>query len=182
MHFIFSTCRQGLLVILLSLVPAIGVFAAGTPIAILDFELNDLTLNLTANPVNPEEVVRTSTLQSLLKNALIAKGGYTICAIDSPTQEKANAGLGYLYGHPDVAAELGQSVGADWIVVGRLHKASFLFVYLKAQLINTKTKQVVEQYSVEIKGQQNKITPKGVDRLAQQINDTIRSEASQPHL
>ncbi|PUA17679.1 DUF2380 domain-containing protein [Glaciimonas sp. PCH181] len=176
MPSIFARFRNISLVIVLGLLPATHAFAEELSIAILDFELNDLTLNLTANPVNPEEVDRTASIKALLQKALEAKGGYKIIDIDLKTQEKANAAFGYLYDHNDVAAELGQSVGADWIVVGRIHKASFLFVYLKAQLINTKTKQLVEIYSVEIKGQQKKITPKGVNRLAQQISETLRPE------
>ena len=176
MNSIDRYAKNALLLIALSWLAAMSAYAAEPSIAILDFELNDLTLNLTANPVNPEEVERTASIQPMLQKALEAKGGYKIIDIDLKTQEKANAAFGYLYDHNDVAAELGQSVGADWIVVGRIHKASFLFVYLKAQLINTKTKQLVDIYSVEIKGQQKKITPKGVNRLAQQISETLRPE------
>ena len=145
-------------------------------IAILDFELNDLTLNLTPNPVNPAEVERTASLKGLLVRALEEKGNYKIVNIDLADQEKAQAGTGYLFDHHDVAAELGQSFGADWIVVGRVHKASFLFVYFKAHLINTKTKRLVGDYSIEVKGQQHKITPKGVERLVEKIDETVRQQ------
>lgn len=174
MNSIYPYFRNLSLAALLSLLPNLGAFAEEVSIAILDFELNDLTLNLTPNPVNPEEVERTASLKPLLQRALEAKGGYKIVDIDLETQDKADAGFGYLFDHHDVAAELGQNFGADWIIVGRVHKASFLFVYFKAHLINTKTKRLVGDYTVEVKGQQKKITPKGVERLAEQIDETIR--------
>jgi hypothetical protein len=166
---------KALLMTLLTLCSNAQAFANDIRIAILDFELNDLTLNLTPSPVNAEEVERTASIKPLLLKALEAKGGYRLIEIDLETQKEANAGFGYLFDHPDVAAELGQNFDADWILVGRVHKASFLFVYFKAHLINIKTKQLVGDYTVEVKGQQEKITPKGVERLAEQIDETIRS-------
>jgi len=163
------------LIVLLGLTSSVAAFAEQVHIAILDFELNDLTLNLTPNPANPEEVERTASLKLLLQRALETKGGYKIVDIDMEAQKKAELGFGYLFDHHDVAAELGQHFGADWILVGRVHKASFLFVYFKAHLIDTKTKRLVGDYTVEVKGQQKKMTPKGVERLAEQIDETLRS-------
>ncbi|QXP86074.1 DUF3280 domain-containing protein [Methylococcus sp. Mc7] len=168
---LFLACLVAVQLLFLS---PITTLAADARVAVLDFELNDLTLNLTPNPVNPEEVERTASIKPLLQKALEAKGGYKIVDIDLETQNKANAGFGYLFDHYDVAAELGQNFDADWIVVGRIHKASFLFVYFKAHLIDAKTKRLVGDYTVEVKGQQKKITPKGVERLAEQIDETIR--------
>ncbi|WP_367025855.1 DUF2380 domain-containing protein [Methylococcus sp. ANG] len=168
---LFLPCLVAVQLLFLS---PITTLAGDARVAVLDFELNDLTLNLTPNPVNPEEVERTASIKPLLQKALEAKGGYKIVDIDLETQDKADAGFGYLFDHHDVAAELGQNFDADWIIVGRIHKASFLFVYFKAHLINTKTKRLVGDYTVEVKGQQKKITPKGVERLVEQIDETIR--------
>ena len=167
-----ARCILSALIILFSTGAAV---ASDISIAILDFELNDLTLNLTPNPVNPAELARTATIKTLLARALEEKGGYRIVDIGRQTQSEANAGFGYLYDHPDVAAELGQKFGADWIVVGRNHKASFLFVYFKANLIDTRTKRLVGDFTVEVKGQQQKITPKGIARLAEKIDETLRA-------
>lgn len=166
--------RGACLILLLMAISTGGAVAEDIRIAILDFELNDLTLNLTPNPVNPEEVERTASIKALLQDALNAKGGYRIVDIPLETQGKANAGHGYLFDHHDVAAELGKNFGADWIVVGRIHKASFLFVYFKAHVINTATQRLVADLTTEVKGQQRKITPKGVVRLAEQIDEAIR--------
>jgi hypothetical protein len=155
--------------------PPPATAAEDIAVAVLDFELNDLTLNLTPNPVNPEEVARTATLKPLLAEALAKKGGYRLVDIDAGSQAGANAGFGYLWDHPDVAAELGRKFGADWVVVGRNHKASFLFVYFKANLVDARTGRLVQDFTVEVKGQQQKITPKGIARMAEQVDEAIRA-------
>ena len=57
---------------------------------------------------------------------------------------------------------------------GRLHKASFLFVYLKAQLIDTRDAGVKADFVVEVKGWSPKLTGKGIETLAVQIDAAIR--------
>jgi hypothetical protein len=174
---IFRALRMKPVLMALLLVLSNSSVAAENPrIAILDFELNDISLGTSPDSINPEEIGRTKLLKPLLSQALAARDGYTIVPIDEEAQRIANAGFGYLFDHHDSAAELGQKFDADWIVVGRNHKASFLFVYFQAHLINTKTKRLVGDFRVEVKGQQKKITPKGVARLAEQIDETIRAQ------
>ena len=139
--------------------------ASTAGIAVLDFELNDLTLN----PNLVEETERTATLRPLLVEQL--SDHYNITVIENPASARIEAekGQGYLFDRPALAAKIGREAGVDWIVSGRLHKASFLFVYLKAQLINTQTDQIAADFVVEIKGPQKKLTKKGVESLARQI-------------
>jgi hypothetical protein len=160
------------------------LFAMGLPatsraeaarVAVLDFELNDLTLD----PNNPEEVARTASIKGLLEGALTSKYGYQIVTIDAKSQGNADRGVGYLFDRPDVAADLGRTVGAKWIVVGRVHKASFLFVYFKVHLINVATGAPAADLVVEVKGPQRKLTVRGIETLAQQIAEAISRESSQ---
>jgi len=155
-----------ILCVLLSL-PA----AADTKIAVLDFELNDLTLD----PRRPEELERTASIKSLLQEALKRKGGYDLIEIDSDAREQADAGVGYLFDHHDAAGALGKEFGADWVLVGRVHKASFLFVYFMAHLVDADTNELVGDYIVEVKGPQRKLTTKGVESLAEKIDQTIEA-------
>ena len=157
-------------VISLLIVSTTSVLADDVTIAVLDFELNDLTLN----PNTADEVERTATIRPLLNEALTEKHGYQIIEIDSETQEKADAGFGYLFDHHDVAAQLGRDAGAEWVIVGRLHKPSFLFVYIMAHVIDVKTGQLVGNLIVEVKGPQRRLTIKGVESLAEKINETIQ--------
>lgn len=152
------------------IVPVASVCADDVAIAVLDFELNDLTLQ----PNTPEELQRTASIKPLLQQTLATKYGYQVVEVDPQTQEKANAGFGYLFDHHDVAAQLGRDVEAEWVVVGRVHKASFLFVYIMAHVINAKTGKLVGDLIVEIKGPQSKLTMEGVKSLAEQIANTLQ--------
>ncbi|WP_026596732.1 DUF2380 domain-containing protein [Methylohalobius crimeensis] len=153
--------------LILSCSPA---FAENASIAILDFELKDLTLK----PRTQEEMDRTASIKPSLQEILRNRWKYRIVVLDPAAQQAANKGFGYLFEHSDVAARLGRDVGAEWVVVGRVHKASFLFVYLFARLVSAQTGELVEEFIVEVKGPPEKVTGKGVARLARQIASTIR--------
>ena len=143
---------------------------ADTRIAILNFELKDTTLL----PQTPEELERTASMKPLLEKFLKSTDGYELVRINSDAQLEANAGFGYLFNHPDATADLGNKFGADWVVVGRIHKPSFLFVYFMVHLVNVKTQRLVGNYVIEVKGPQKKLTEKGVEYLAKQIDKTIK--------
>lgn len=143
---------------------------ADTRVAILDFELKDLTLS----PRVQEEKERAASIKPMLQEVLKAKGGFELINIDSDVQDDANQGTGYLFDHHDVVAELGQQFGADFVVMGRVHKASHLFVYFLVHLVEVKTQQLVGDYVVEVKGPQKKLTIKGVESLVEKINKTLK--------
>jgi len=146
---------------------SVGVFAE-TSIAILDFELSDVTLA----PGIPAEIARTASIKPMLEGEL--KGaGYKIIAVDLIDQHEANGGFGYLFNHNDVAAELGKKAGADFVLVGRLHKPSFLFAYLMGHLIKTHDGVLIENYVVETKGGDKKLTLKAVETLASKIDENL---------
>ncbi|MGH8474190.1 MAG: DUF2380 domain-containing protein [Methylococcales bacterium] len=152
---------------MLSTIPAY----ADTRVAILEFELKDLTLS----PLIQEEKERAASIKSMLQQVLKAKGDYELINIDSEVQHRANQGTGYLFDHHDVVAELGQQFGADFVVMGRVHKASHLFVYFLVHLVDVKTQRLVGDYVVEVKGPQNKLTLKGVESLVEQIDKTLET-------
>lgn len=142
---------------------------AAANIAVLEFELNDLTLN----PDLTKETERTATLRPLLVEQL--RDQFNISVVENPDSARIEAekGHGYLFDRPEIAAEIAREAGVNWIVSGRLHKASYLFVYLKAQLINARTEQIAADFVVEIKGPQIKLTKKGVESLALQIFNAL---------
>jgi hypothetical protein len=148
---------------------------AETSIAVLDFELNDLTLK----PGIAAEINRTASVKPLLKKEL--KGaGYRIISIDLAAQHQANSGFGYLFDHDDVAAELGRAAGADYVLVGRLHKPSFLFAYIMGHLIRVKDGQLIGNYISETKGGDEKLTLKGVESLASKIDKDLDKSYTPP--
>jgi hypothetical protein len=143
---------------------------AADQVAVLEFELNDLTVN----PKPPEEVQRTASLRGLLQETLASQYGYRIAIVNSKDQQDADKSVGYLFDHSDAAADLARQVGADWVIVGRVHKASYLFVYFKAHVVNVKTGALAGDLVVEVKGPQQKLTLRGVESLAGRIDDTIK--------
>jgi hypothetical protein len=152
---------------------------ADASVAVLDFELNDLTLD----PNNPAEKERTASIKRMLEEALAARPGLRTVPVEAVAQASADAGVGYLFDHPEAAAALGRAAGADWVVVGRVHKASFLFVYFKVHLVDAKSGELAADLVVEVKGPQKALTRRGVESLAQQIAAAIeqRSGAVSAH-
>lgn len=139
-------------------------------IAVLDFELKDLTLA----PGKPEEIQRTASIKPLLEDQL-RQAGYQVVSIASDEQQRADSGRGYLFDHFEIAAALGGDVEADYVIVGRLHKPSFLFAYLMARLVNVQTGQLIGDYISEVKGPQMKLTLKGVESLTVKIDSALSS-------
>ena len=144
-----------------------GVFAESR-IAILDFELKDLTMI----PRTPAEIKRTASIKPLLE-AELKKADYVIITIDPKSQKFANSGVGYLFDHHDVAANLGKQFDADYVLVGRLHKPSFLFAYLMGHLIRVNDAKLIGNYVSEAKGPNRKLTIKAVESLTVKIDKTL---------
>ncbi|MDO9215388.1 MAG: DUF2380 domain-containing protein [Methylococcales bacterium] len=148
-----------------------GSVFAEVRIALLDFELKDVTLL----PNRPEEIERTASIKPLL-TAELQKAGFIILPVESTAQQAANMGEGYLFDHADVAAQLGKKIGADYVIVGRLHKPSFLFAYLLTEIVDVKSGGLIDSLSVETKGGEKKLTAKAVEMLADKITAVLKSK------
>lgn len=138
---------------------------AGEKIAILSFELNDIT----SLPNTQAERIRTASIKPLLEQAMMLIGDYDIIKISGDQQKRENAGFGYLFRFHDVSAKLAMKYGADWVIVGQHSKPSFLFSYLIVKLINVKTGKIVARYDIEMKGNHSKVTQRGVRKLSREI-------------
>jgi hypothetical protein len=156
--------------IILSIVLLSNNIAEAAPrIAILNFELNDIT----SLPNTPQEQLRTASVQPLLEQAISQSGDCEIVQIKTEAQQAANSSFGYLFRFNDLAARLGEQFGADWVIVGQHSKPSFLFSYLMAHVINVKTQAQAASYAVELKGNHEKVTQRGVRSLANKIHALI---------
>lgn len=160
--------------LLLGCLLSVNVFA-DTRIAILDFELKDLTLA----PGIPEELTRTASIKPLLEQEL-KSAGYLIVPVPMPLQQAANSGVGYLFDHADAAAQLGTQVAADYVLVGRLHKPSFLFAYLMGRLVRVADAKLIGDYISESKGPNAKLTIKAVESLAGKIDHDLDRRYNPP--
>ena len=151
--------------LLLLLLVSNGLYASPR-IAILNFELDDMT----ALPNTPQEQQRTASMRPLLEQAMQKVGDYEIIRIDSHVQAAANAGFGYLFHFKDLAAKLGRQNGADWVVVAQHSKPSFLYSYLLVHLIPVNTPDLNTDFAIELKGNHEQVTQRGVNALAKKIN------------
>ena len=134
-------------------------------LAVLDFELNDIT----SLPNTPEEQRRTAGIRPMLEQVLADSGDYQMIALEAGAQQRANAGFGYLYAHADQAAALGKQAGVDWLIVGQHRKPSFLFSYLNVQVIDTAHAVVAARFNIEMKGTHPSVVRHGVETLAGKI-------------
>lgn len=148
--------------------------SAKPKLAVLAFELHDLTLL----PATPAELARTQSAQHTLASALQA-AGYPLTPVDSQLQNQANQGVGYLLDHPEKTAELGQAIHADYVLVGRVHKPSFLFAYLMVQLVDVKTAKRLADFTVEAKGENIEATKRALLQIAAQIDETLSTPTKQ---
>ena len=149
---------------------------AAPRIAVLNFELRDIT----TLPNTPDELARTASMKPLLEQAIIKLGDYEIVQISANEQNAANGGVGYLFDFDEIAAKLGRQSGADWVVVGRHSKGSFLYSYLMAHLIDVKTESLAGNYSIELKGTHQKVTERGINALAKKLTARITKLSGSP--
>lgn len=138
-------------------------------IAILDFELNDIT----SLPNTPEELVRTASIKPLLERAISESGKYEIIHFALKKQKLANAGFGYLFRFPDEAAKLGKKWGADWIIVGQHSKPSFLESSLIVDIVKVNTGHQIAEIVVDLKGNHAKVTERATKELAKRIKSSL---------
>ena len=144
---------------------------ANNKIAVLDFELNDMTYL----PNTPAELERTASFKPLLEQKLQAIGHYDIVNIDAQAQKRANAGVEYLLQHDDSSADLGQRFNADWIIVAKHRKPSFLYSHLIVHVIHVKDHQLFGNLMIELKGTDKKVTEKSIGLLAERIQTLINN-------
>ncbi|OHX36842.1 DUF2380 domain-containing protein [Methylomonas sp. LWB] len=158
----------------------VGLIAGPTPaaprIAIPAFELNDIT----SLPNTPQEKQRTASMAPLLIAALSHDGAYLGERVADAALTSANAGFGYLFHHPDLAADLGKAQGADWIVIAQHSKPSFLVSYLWAYLVDTRNRQILARYDIELKGNHSSVTEHAIAALARKIKQSLAGPSSAP--
>ncbi|MCX7086514.1 MAG: DUF2380 domain-containing protein [Methylococcales bacterium] len=97
-------------------------------------------------------------------------GDYEIVSISPQAQKNANAGVEYLLQHDDSSADLGQKFNAEWIIVSKHRKPSFLYSHLIVHVINVKKRQRIGNLMVELKGTAEKVTQHSVGALAKKIH------------
>jgi hypothetical protein len=146
-----------------------GSVTANSQIAILNFELNDIT----SLPNTQKERKRTASIKPFLEQELQKIAKVDIIPVSAKKQRESNPGIGYLFRFHDLAAKLGKQHGAEWVIVGQHSKPSFLYSYLIAYVVNVKTEKAIARYDIELKGNHQKVTQRAAKRLAKNIVNAI---------
>jgi hypothetical protein len=150
--------------------------SAKRSIVVLDFGLYDLTLL----PRVSEELRRVASIASTVRRHLSEKGGYKLVNVPAEGEVMAGVNSGYFFDHPSEAADIGRQAGVQWIAIGRLAKSSFLFAYLRIQIVNVTTSYAVDDFIVEIKGPvgSDRLIERGAQHVADRIDEAIRAAST----
>ena len=163
--------------LLISLPFVINPVWANSTIAVSNFELLNLTLKLTdpkkVAEIDAQDQRNLSMINELLKSGLSNMDGFTMIAVSEDARSAADKSVGYLFDCARCSAELGRNSNANYIIIGRLHKPTYLFSYLIARVFDTKTNKLVKEYRSEVKGMPSKSIPGAVGNLLHKINKDI---------
>ena len=117
-------------------------------------------------------------LRALPKQVTLGlKGSARLRVMDRDVTRAAMHKLAVEYAHPTSCGpcllELGNKVGADYVLAGQIRKVSDLIIYLQAQLIDVHRRQVVGQYLLEVKADNGTMWRRAAYRLAQDVERSV---------
>lgn len=175
----FGTMRTAVLAGLVPLWLAAPALSPERRVAVFSVALNDLS----NQPASPELPDRMNALGDALRERLASACGYEIVTLDPGAESAAEATPGYLYAHPDVAADLAGKAGADWMVIPRLNRASPWVTDLQAHVVRVPDGALVSNRIVEVKGIEltpelaAKLVDRGAAWMADQVSQAIEHAA-----
>lgn len=153
---------------------------ADSKIAVLDMELLNLTLKLSDPQKNAEiaaaDQKNVELVQKLVREGFAERDGYTLVEISDEAHAKADKGVGYLFDRPQAAASLGKTVGADYIVVGRYHKPSYLFSYVMLRVVDVHSGELIEEFKSEVKGRPQETIPRNISNIMKKIDERLTAQ------
>lgn len=161
----------------LSLVLVVNPVLADTKIAVPRFELLDLSMKLSdpqkVAEINAQEQQKLRDIELFLGKGLENKQGFTVISVPNEAKNTADKSAGYLFDCAQCAAELGLAHGADYILIGRLHKPTYLFSYLIVRVFDTHEKKLVKEFRSEVKGDPKVAIPGAVGNLVNKIDKLL---------
>lgn len=147
--------------------------ATTSKVMVLDFQLNDLT----DIPNASEELERISYLTMKYKESLEAQGVNIVPVADKLKTDIQNQSPTYLFDHIKYVAEVAADSGADYALIGVALKPTYLFVYPRILLIDTKLKRVVlsKAYQLESSWTDQNTTANTANSMAEVVADAIKN-------
>lgn len=149
----------------------------GAKVMVLDFQLNDLT----DLPNAPEELARITYLTSAFKQKLIDDGVELVPENDRLKAVSAAQSPTYLFDHTDVAANLAEGSGADYVIIVVALKPTYLFVYPRLLMVDIKTQKVVmaKASQLESSWSDTNTTARTGEKLANMVSEELKKLAGQ---
>jgi hypothetical protein len=171
---------------ILNVILFVGMIALLTPAAfagpsgkvmVLDFQLNDLT----DLPNAPEELARITYLNSAFKQKLIDDGVELVPENDRLKAVSVAQSPTYLFDHTDVAANLAEGSGADYLIIVVALKPTYLFVYPRLLMVDIKTQKVVmaKASQLESSWSDTNTTARTGEKLANMVSEELKKLAGQ---
>ncbi len=158
----------------------LAVLGASTPTAdppprvtVLTIDLN----NLHKSAPDSSLAGRITRLGDAVRSRLATTCGYEVVRVDSATEATAHVTDGYFYDHPDVAVGLALGVGAEWVVIPRLNRATAWAADLQAHVVRVRDTVLVSNRIVEFKGLE--LTPELAARLIDRGSAWMADQLSQ---
>lgn len=150
---------------------------AETKIAVPDFELLDLTMKLSdpqkVAKIDAQEQQNLRDIELFLRKELKSKNGFTFISVSDEAKDSADKSTGYLFDCAKCSAELGRNHDADYILIGRLHKPTYLFSYLIVRIFDTHENTLVKEFRSEVKGDPKVAIPGAVANLVNKIDKIL---------
>ncbi len=149
-------------------------------VVVLATDLN----NLSNQPDDPAELPRLALLTTALRARLAAACGYDVVPLDSATEASAHVGVAYAYAHPEVAAQLAASVGAEWVVALRLNRIGSWVAEFEANVVRVRDSALVGTLAVSLRGfgmgsdLTARLTERGAASMADQVAQAIDRAAA----
>lgn len=150
---------------------------ADSKIAIPDFELLDLTMKLSdpqkVAEINAQDQQKLRDIETFLKKGLENKQGFIVIPVSDEARQAADKSTGLLFDCAACSAELGRQHNADYIIIGRLHKPTYLFSYLIVRVFDSHENKLVKEFRSEVKGDPKVAIPGAVANLINKISKTL---------
>lgn len=163
--------------LLLPLLFLVTPVLANSTFAVTDFELLNLTLKLSdpkkVAAIDAEDQERIRMMDKLIREGIANTDGFTMTHISEADRSKADESVGYLFDCAKCSADLGRTYDADYILIGRLHKPTYLFSYIIVRIFDVKANRLIKEYRTEAKGKPSKSVPGAIDNMLIKIRNDI---------
>lgn len=128
------------LLLMILFTPLVSMAAENSPkVVVIAFQLDDKT----ELPNAVEELKRVELLSTTFINHLIRKEVTTVSPSKEVQDELNKHSPSYLFENVETALDLNRDAQADYLIIGVAFKPTYLFVYPRLLMVDTRTRKVV---------------------------------------